>query len=109
MNYIVITTATDDLREAKKIANILVDEKLVACAKVYSTESVYTWKDIKENTEEYKIEVKTKKELFDAVSDKIRDLSHYEMPELVSFDITDISSDYAKWIDDNTDVAKFQM
>ena len=59
-NIIAIHTTLANIDEARKIATILLDQKLIACAQISSPiESIYRWKDKVETAIEYKLTVKT--------------------------------------------------
>jgi len=103
MSYITIFSTASNKEEAKKIANVLVKEKLAACVNIVDKiESVYEWQgEIQEESEVLMI-IKTKSELFESLKKKIKELHSYEVPEIIALDIKDGSDDYLKWIDEVT-------
>jgi len=100
--YIIINTTTDSLKEAEKIEEVLLNEKLAACIQVSKITSYYNWQEKQEKTEEYLLVIKTRKRLFNQIEDKIKEIHSYEVPEIIAYEITNISHDYAKWIDEIT-------
>lgn len=102
MESIVILCTTNSQESALNIAQTLVKNKLCACVnivpKVYS---VYSWKDKIETDEEYLMIIKTKKDLFEKVNNKIQEIHPYEVPEVISLDITEGSKSYLDWIVSN--------
>lgn len=46
--------------------------------------------------------IKTKNELFEQVKNRILELHPYEVPEVISFDITNGNKEYLDWIYQNT-------
>lgn len=102
MDSIVILCTTNSQESALNIAQTLVKNKLCACVniipKVYS---VYSWKDKIETDEEYLMLIKTKKDLFEQVNQKIQEIHPYEVPEVISLDITEGSKSYLDWIVSN--------
>lgn len=102
MDSIVILCTTNSQESALNIAQTLVKNKLCACVniipKVYS---VYSWKDKIETDEEYLMLIKTKKDLFEKVNNKIQEIHPYEVPEVISLDITEGSKSYLDWIVSN--------
>ena len=45
--------------------------------------------------------IKTKKDLFEKVNNKIQEIHPYEVPEVISLDITEGSKSYLDWIVSN--------
>lgn len=100
--YIIITTATDRLHDVKRIQSELLDHKLAACVQIAKINSYYNWKNQRCESKEYLLTIKTKASLFNAVKDTIKSNHSYELPEIISYDITNITEEFAKWIDENT-------
>src|SRR5512143_3030267 len=91
------------LEEARRIARQLVEKRLVACANLIPhVESIYRWKDKIETAEEVKVLLKTKAEHFSAVKTWIEQNSSYEVPEVSKIQFDEISSAYAKWVEEIT-------
>jgi periplasmic divalent cation tolerance protein len=102
MHRIVFTTApsTD---EARKLANALVEDRLAACVNIVpQVESIYRWEGKVESAAELLLVVKTTKERWPAVRDKILALHSYDTPECICFDIADGSQTYLNWITGST-------
>ena len=100
--YIIINTTTDNMSDVIKIQKTLLDEKLAACIQVSKIKSYYNWNNKKCESEEFLIVIKTKKSLFNQIKDKIISVHSYDLPEIISYEINNISEEYAKWIDENT-------
>ncbi len=88
--------------EAQKVAQILLDEKLIACGQIYQIESIYVWKGKREQAKEYCLEMKTKRSCFQRILEVVKKLHSYQCPEIVATDILELSDDYYKWIIENT-------
>jgi periplasmic divalent cation tolerance protein len=102
MYRIVLTTAPTK-EEARKIANTLVEEKLAACVSIVpQVESIYRWQGKVESAAELLLVIKTTKERWAAVRDRILAVHSYDTPECISFDLCDGSEPYLAWITDNT-------
>jgi periplasmic divalent cation tolerance protein len=59
-SFVYITASTK--KETKRIAEILVSEKLAACGNIFKIDSVYWWKGKIERTGEYGIFLKTNRQ-----------------------------------------------
>lgn len=95
---IVLSTA-GSIEEARKIARVLVEQKLAACVNVVpQIESCYWWQGKVENAQEFLLIVKTTAELAADVILKIKELHSYELPEAIEIAITGGSAEYLDWI-----------
>lgn len=96
---IVITTA-GSREEAEKIAHALVERRLAACANIVGPiHSVYRWQGKVETAAEHLLILKTTAAMFDAVSQAIRELHSYELPECIQLAIEGGSAEYLEWIE----------
>ncbi|MDX4066417.1 divalent-cation tolerance protein CutA [Aliarcobacter skirrowii] len=102
MNITVIKTTCKDKKEAKKIANSLIKDKLVACVQMQKIKSIYFWNNKLCEDKEILLSIKTKKSLFSQVKDRILELHSYEVPQIIELEITNISENYKKFIEKNT-------
>lgn len=103
MEYIVIFCTTNNKENAELIGHSLVQEKLAACTNIIpKMTSIYSWNNQIVKDEELLLLIKTKKELFDDVKNKILSLHSYDVPEIISIDIKEGSKPYLDWINENT-------
>lgn len=102
MKAVIVQTTTYNEEEAKKIAKILIQDKLAACVQLKDIESLYNWDGKLCCERETLLSIKTKKELFSKVKSKILELHSYDTPEIIELDISNISEDYLKFIKENT-------
>lgn len=102
MKTVIVKTTTSNEEEAKKIAKILIQDKLAACVQLKDIESLYNWDGKLCCERETLLSIKTKKELFSKVKSKILELHSYDTPEIIELDISNISEDYLKFIKENT-------
>lgn len=102
MKAVIVQTTTSNEEEAKKIAKILIQDKLAACVQLKDIESLYNWDDKLCCERETLLSIKTKKELFSKVKSKILELHSYDTPEIIELDISNISENYLKFIKENT-------
>ena len=102
MKAVIVQTTTSNEEEAKKIAKILIQDKLAACVQLKDIESLYSWDGKLCCERETLLSIKTKKELFSKVKSKILELHSYDTPEIIELNISNISEDYLKFIKENT-------
>ncbi len=102
-DFIQVFTTTDSKENAHQITSKLLDHQLAACVQLSDPiESSYIWKGEKEISKEFKLCIKTKKELFSKVRDLILKEHSYEVPEIIATPITHINESYEKWLLENT-------
>lgn len=99
--FIYITAGSED--EAWKIGKVLVEEKLAACVNLHPIQSIYRWKGKIEEEGEIAMLVKTRVELFDRVSRRVKELHSYEVPCILKMTIDDGNPDYLRWIKESTE------
>jgi periplasmic divalent cation tolerance protein len=99
--FILIKTTYPNLREAKKLAKILLEKKLSACVNFNKIESLYQWQKKIENSKEILVSIKTKNSLFKKI-EKIILLNHqYQLPQIIAIPIEIGSKKYLEWLDLN--------
>lgn len=97
MEYCMLETASDNKNEINKIAKELLDEKLVASCHVIESES--SWNNERENSKEYLLQMKTKKNCLKEIYEIIKSIHSYKCFEFAVYDITSTNEDYLSWID----------
>jgi periplasmic divalent cation tolerance protein len=95
----VVTTAASR-EDVQRIAAALVERRLAACAQIAGpVESVYRWEGRIETSTEWRLIVKTRRELYAAVEGAIRELHPYDTPQIIALPIVAGSRDYLDWIE----------
>jgi len=99
-DYSIITTSCPNKEQAREIAKLLVERRLAACAQLFPIESIYLWKDNVCEENEIVLFIKLRTELFDKITETIKEFHTYQVPEIVQTPIVGGLADYLKWIDD---------
>src|SRR3972149_11145766 len=100
-NIVVFSTAPSG-DEAERIGRAVVEERLAACCNVVGgLKSIYTWKGELCSEHEVLCIFKTRRDLFEPLKRRIKELHTYEVPEIIALDITSGLKEYLGWIDEN--------
>lgn len=101
--YLIVFVTATSVEEGRKIARMLVSERLAACVNILpGVTSIYTWEaEICEDGEVLLI-IKTRANLIDALSATVNNLHSYDTPEVIAAQVTAGSQTYLKWIDEVT-------
>ncbi|MGB9714767.1 MAG: divalent-cation tolerance protein CutA [Candidatus Bathyarchaeales archaeon] len=98
--HIVVLVTTSSKEEAEKIANCLLNERLIACANIVGpVHSLFWWTGKIERAEEYVLLMKSHESLFDKLSERIKALHSYDVPEIVALPIVKGYKAYVEWLD----------
>ncbi|MCW7494372.1 divalent-cation tolerance protein CutA [Leptospira sp. 2 VSF19] len=85
--------------EAKKIAKVVVTERLAACANIIKgMDSIYTWNEVLEEATEFVSLFKTTKDKVGLLMQRIKELHSYKTPCIVEWPIVSGNPDYLDWI-----------
>ncbi len=103
--HISVYTTFPDRDSARRVARILVDEGLVACANLAPIESIYAWQGRSEEATEWAAWLKTRRTLYRRVEARIRALHSYEVPAIVAFPLLGGYPAYLEWIAGATEPA----
>lgn len=97
--YLLILVTTANKKEAEKIANHLLNDKLIACANIFGPiTSLFQWSGNVDRAEEYLMFMKSKKDLFERLTEAVKTIHSYEVPEILAFEVTDGSRTYLDWL-----------
>ena len=81
------------------MARTLVNERLVACANILGKmTSIYQWQGALEEQEEVAVLLKTRRDLTDAVTERIKSLHSYDLPCVISLPIQGGNPDFLSWL-----------
>ena len=98
MKYISIFVTVPNMKVANKTTNFLIEKKLVACVNIIpKIKSVYWWENKVCRSNELLLVMKTIKSNFNKIVKEVEKIHPYEVPEIVSIDIT-ANKNYLNWI-----------
>lgn len=101
-NYIIVTTLCNKEEIKDKIINTLLEKKLAAGTQTSKVYSKYFWNNQLEECDEYKIEFRTKEDLFIEIEKEIKKIHDYEVCEISYRKIDGANKEFLEWIDKNT-------
>lgn len=88
-----------DRAGAEAIAQALVEERLAACVNLLSgVTSIYRWEGRIERAEEVQLLIKTTAPRLPALTERLRALHPYDLPELIALEAVGGLSEYLNWI-----------
>jgi len=101
MTFITIYSTYKNKAEAKKIAKLLLQKRLIACATFFPIESSFWWKGKINNAKEVVALLTTKESNWEKVKNIIKKMHSYEVPciEKTKFVAT---KEYEDWIKSTT-------
>jgi periplasmic divalent cation tolerance protein len=86
-------------KEADKIAQTLVEEKLAACVSIVpAIYSRYWWEGRIENSTELLLLIKTLPRKYKALERRIKSLHSHTVPEILALPVVYGNPDYLKWL-----------
>jgi periplasmic divalent cation tolerance protein len=99
--YVVIFTTVGNKKEARRVAQAVLQKKLAACVNILDNlESVFWWQGKIDAAKEVLLMIKSKKRLLPKVIKLIKSRHSYEVPEIIALPIIAANPDYLRWIDD---------
>jgi len=95
---VVLTTCGND-EDANSLARALIERRLAACVNAVSkVASTYRWKGEIQQDQETLLIIKTTAARLSALERAIRELSKYDMPEVIALPIVAGSQEYLGWV-----------
>lgn len=97
--YVIVIVTTSSKQEAEKIAQHLLDQRLIACANIIGpVSSLFHWSGKIERAEEYLMLLKSRKDLFEQLAETVKALHSYEVPEILVLPVVGGSEAYLGWL-----------
>ena len=93
-------TSFADEETAARVARVLVEERLVACANLLTgARSIYRWEGKVADEREVVVLLKTRKQDWTALLSRLHELHPYDTPELVAVRIAAGAPKYMAWLE----------
>lgn len=103
VTLLVVFTNFPDAETARRIARLLVEERLAACVNMLpAAESIYSWKSAVEQAQEIPAILKTTAAAWPALRDRLAALHPYEVPEIIALPAADGLPAYLEWVGQGT-------
>ena len=98
-SYIVVLVTTPSREEAENVAQKLLEKRLIACANIVGPiSSHFHWGGKLERAEEFLILMKSRVDLFEALSLQVKSLHSYKVPEIIALPVAAGSKNYLDWL-----------
>lgn len=98
---VMITTGSEE--EGASIAKALLEERLIACANLIGgVRSLYRWKGQICDDREILLLCKTERRLFPRLSEKVKSIHSYEVPEIIALPLVEGWQPYLEWVEQET-------
>lgn len=97
---IVVFSTCGSAEEAQRVGRALVEAKVAACVNVVpGVQSIYEWQGAVESAAEWLLVIKSRRDLFPKLSEELRRVHTYEVPEAIALSVTDGLPEYLRWMD----------
>jgi periplasmic divalent cation tolerance protein len=97
---IVVFSTCGSAEEARRIARALVEARLAACVNVVpGIQSIYEWKGAIEESVEWLLVIKSRRDLFPRLTAELKRIHSYEVPEAIAVHVVDGLPEYLRWMD----------
>jgi periplasmic divalent cation tolerance protein len=100
---LVVLVTCQSAREARRIAQSLVEKHLIACANILQVpvQSIYRWQGKVQTGKEVLMLVKSSRAKFSALQKEIQLMHSYDVPEIIALPIATGSRDYLSWMSES--------
>jgi periplasmic divalent cation tolerance protein len=100
---LVVLVTAPTVERATELARAVVEERLAACGSVVpGVRSVYRWEGKVEDEPEVLLVLKTVRERFPALRDRLLQLHPYQVPEVLALPVQEGSAGYLAWLVEQT-------
>lgn len=101
--FIYVTMPSEQV--ALQISEVLLEERLIACANIYQMQSVYRWKGKVEQEPEHVLVGKTREAHYPTLCERITRLHPYEVPCIAKLPVA-FNPAFGAWVQEETEAQK---
>lgn len=98
--FVELVLSCGSWQEAQKIADSLLEKKLVACVEFFETKSKYWWQGELDTANEVKMIMHSVEHLFDTIEAEVKRLHSYDTFVLKAIPVSHVSEDAKLWLKD---------
>jgi len=98
-DLLIIKTSESSFKNAKKLANEILNMRLAACISFCKIDSIYWWEEELEENSEVQLTIKTRLDLLNDIYIAIKNLHSYKLPEFIFFRAS-TSKEYNCWMEE---------
>jgi periplasmic divalent cation tolerance protein len=102
INPVELVLTCGSWQEARKIADALLDKRLIICAEFIEIKSKYWWKSELESRKEIRLVMHSLDKFFDEVETEVKKLHSYDVFTLQAVPLTHISKEAKQWLIDES-------
>jgi len=95
---VAVITTVAGAEQARRLAQLCVQQRLAACVQISAIESVYEWQGRLETTPEQRLLCKTTADRAAALEAALRQHHPYELPAIFTLPVSRATGDYADWV-----------
>lgn len=103
MPFIEVFVTYPNKKEAEKSAKFLLDKRIVACANIFPTDSIYRWKGNLEKHGEFVSVFKTTEQNWENLVEAVKQMHFYEVPAIIKHKVK-ANKDYEDWVKRETKI-----
>jgi periplasmic divalent cation tolerance protein len=103
VEYIVVFITVADEEEAGLISRVLLKQRKAACVNIIpAVKSLFRWREKIDPTQESLLIIKTRFVLLEEVTQLVKEIHSYEVPEIIALPVIGGNQDYLEWIGKET-------
>jgi len=99
VTYLIVHTTVDERAKAEFLSRTILEARLAACIQIVPIHSFYRWEGKLESADEYRLEIKTRTDRYDALQALLLRHHPYDTPEILAIPVTGGSEGYLRWVD----------